>query len=65
MDELMEYMFGMLGGGMFDMVGGRVGLWDYNVGFGVGKGFGVGGMLFVVGLSKKGNEEVDYGLLEV
>lgn len=65
MDELMEHMFGMPGGGMFDMAGGRVGPWDYNVGSGAGKGFGVGGMPSAVGLSKKGNEEVDYGLSEV
>lgn len=66
MGEFLEYMFGILGGGMFDMgVGGRGGLWDYNVGLVVGKGFGVGGIFFGVGLSKKGNEGVDYGLLEV
>lgn len=69
MDEFLEHMFGMPGGGMFDMAGagGRGGQWDYNVGSSAGKAFGVGGMSsgVGVGLTKKGNEGVDYGLSDV
>lgn len=65
MDEYLD-MFAISGGGMFDMAGGRGGgQWDYNVGSAGSKAFGVGGMSSGVGLSKKGNEGVDYGLSEV
>ena len=59
MDEFLEHMFAMPGGGMFDMAGAgaRGGQWDHNA----GKAFGVGGLASGMGLGKKGNEGVEYG----